>query len=75
MSKNPANWRWRCQSCGTEKVEDRLLGVVADRTEVHRLTCEGCGMVGFYDRKPGTDAPIFHRTGNFLRISESEGTT
>lgn len=65
-------WRWQCQTCGTGTVQDRLLGVVADGTAVHRLTCERCGAVSHYDRKPGTTAPMMQNTSNFLWIAGSE---
>lgn len=72
MSPEQSRWRWRCQRCGAEQVEDRLLGMVADGTAVHRLTCESCGAVSHYDRKPGATAPLIQPTSRFRWLSGPE---
>ena len=41
--------QWRCRQCSSINVTDRLLAVVGQQMEVHRLTCETCGQAGHYD--------------------------
>lgn len=72
-TKEPEHWQ--CRACTTSSVQDRLLGVVADGTEVYRLTCEGCGAISHYDRKVGQKKPIMRPSETFLWISEAEQTS
>lgn len=62
--------RWQCRACSGKHVEDRLLGVVGEGTEVHRLKCEDCGAVSHYDRKRGQAA--VRSAEKFLWIPDTE---
>ena len=63
---------WQCRACSGQRVTDRLLGVVGQRLEIHRLVCEQCGAIGHYDRKPGQQQPMVRTGEDFLWNSETE---
>lgn len=58
---------WQCRSCSGIEIRDRLLGVVGEQVEVHRLICETCGAVSHYDRT-GTSQPTKSLNNQFWWI-------
>ena len=59
--------QWRCRQCSSIKVTDRLLAVVGQQMEVHRLSCESCRQVGHYDRNGvGTPQANLNRTFEWI---------
>lgn len=59
---------WQCRACSSRRVEDRLLGMVGENTEVRRLKCTECGVMNYYDRKRGQ--PLVRSAEKFLWIPE-----
>ena len=60
---------WQCRTCSGKHVEDQLLGVVGENTEVRRLKCVDCGTMHYYDRKRGQ--PLVRSAEKFLWIPET----
>lgn len=71
MARRPEAQRWQCQACRSFRVTDRLLGVVAETTEVHRLTCEDCKAVSHYDR--AGNPPTASLAGRFRVVAGASG--